>query len=219
MSLRRGTWAFLALFLILLVGIIVPFVIWGEGFDSALSLEGTRMWMEGYGRWAWVAGMGLLMGDIVLPIPSTVVMSAMGWMYGWLLGGLIASAGSFFSGLLAYGLCRWLGRSAARWIAGEEGLQRGEALFSRHGGWLVAVSRWTPVLPEAVACLAGLVQMRWRVYVFALACGSLPLGFAFAAIGHLGVSNPGWALALSAVMPVLMWGLMWKHLVRPNPPE
>lgn len=193
------------LVLVILAGILVPFFIWGEGFDAMLSLEGSRQWMERLGPWAWAAGMALLVSDIVLPIPGTVVMSALGWMYGWWWGGLAAGGGSFLSGLTAYGVSRALGRSAARWIAGEEALERGAALFARQGGWLVAMSRWMPVLPEAVACLAGLVRMPFRPFVVALACGSLPLGFAFAAIGHLGQTSPGWALALSAVVPVLLW--------------
>ncbi len=205
MSSKRGTWPLIILVLVLLALIIGPFVIWGGRFDAALSLEGARGWMEQYGRWAWVAGIALLVADIALPIPSTVVMSALGWMYGWWWGGWICAAGSMLSGIVAYGLCRALGRPAARWIAGEAGLARGEALFEKGGGWLVALSRWTPVLPEAVACLAGIVRMPWRTFVIALTCGSVPVGFAFAAIGHLGQDHPGPALLLSAAAPVLLW--------------
>ena len=203
--MTRGNRSLIILILVILAGIIVPFVIWGAAFDKTLSLEGARQWMEGYGAWAWAAGIVLLVADIVLPVPSTVVMSALGWMYGWWIGGLICSAGSMLSGIVAYGACRWLGRGAARWIAGEEGLRRGEEIFEKRGGWLVALSRWMPVLPEAVACLAGLSRMRRRVFFPALVCGSLPTGFAFAAIGHLGQSEPGWAMALSCIVPVLLW--------------
>lgn len=213
MLVKRGTWLFAALILLILAGIIVPFMIWGDQFDASLSLEGTRSRMADYGSWAWLAGILLLVSDIALPVPSTIVMSALGLMYGWFVGGLIASAGSFLSGIVAYLGCLWLGRPAARWIAGEEGLQKGERLFITSGGWLVAVSRWMPVLPEAIACLAGLVGMRWRVYVLALACGSLPVGFAFAAIGALGNTSPGGAIALSAVLPIILW-LAARHWLR-----
>lgn len=194
------------LVIVLLVLIIGPFIIWGEAFESALSLEGARAWMEGFGLWAGVGGVLLLIGDIALPVPGTVVMSALGWMYGWWWGGLLSAAGSVLSGMTAYGLCRWLGRPAALWIAGEAGLEKGHAFFERRGGgWLVALSRWAPVLPEAVACLAGLVRMPWRTFFLALVCGSVPLGFAFAAVGHLGQENPAAALVGSAVLPVLLW--------------
>lgn len=195
----------LVLILVILGGIIVPFMIWGARFDEAFTLEGARAWMESYGRWAWAAGIVLLIADIALPVPSTVVMSALGWMYGWWTGGWICAAGSALSGITAYAACRWIGRGAARWIAGEEGLRRGEEIFEKRGGWLVALSRWMPVLPEAVTCLAGLSRMRWRVFLPALMCGSVPTGFVFAAIGHLGHENPLWAVILSCVVPVLLW--------------
>jgi uncharacterized membrane protein YdjX (TVP38/TMEM64 family) len=203
--MRSPNRALLLLVLLVLSGIIVPFVIWGARFDSAFSLEGARAWMESYGRWAWAAGIALLVADIVLPVPSTVVMSALGWMYGWWVGGWICAAGSMLSGILAHAVCRYIGRGAARWIAGEEGLLRGEEIFERRGGWLVALSRWMPVLPEAVACLAGLSRMRWRVFLPSLACGSVPTGFVFAAIGHMGQQAPAWAILLSCLVPVLLW--------------
>ena len=201
MSTRR-VWL---LIILLLAAIIAPFIIWGDRFDAALSLDGARAWMQTYGRWAWVAGVGLLCADIVLPIPGTVVMSALGLMYGWWWGGLAAALGSWLSGIIAYAACRYAGQGAARWIAGAEGLQKVEALFAQQGGWLVALSRCLPVLPEAVACLAGVARMPWRTFLLALTCGSLPLGFAFAAIGDVGQLHPTLALALSAVVPVLLW--------------
>ncbi len=204
---------FCIIILLLLAGIVVPFAIWGDQFDAALSLEEARNWMARYGSLAWVAGVGLLVADIALPIPSTVVMSAMGLMYGWWWGGLASALGSILSGIVAYAMCRVAGHRAALWVAGAEGLAKGEALFAKHGGWLVATSRWMPVLPEAVACLAGLVRMPLRPFLVALVCGSLPMGFAFAAIGDLGSSNPALAIALSTVVPVLLW-LVARHFSR-----
>jgi uncharacterized membrane protein YdjX (TVP38/TMEM64 family) len=211
MPSRRGslTWLILAL----LAAILVPFAIWGARFDAALSLEGARTWMQSWGAWSWAAGIALIVADIVLPIPATVVMSAIGLAHGWLLGGVICSVGSMLAGIIAYAACRWLGHGAALWLAGEEGLRKAETLFARHGGWLVALSRCMPVLPEAVACLAGIARMRWRVFLPALACGSVPLGFTFAAIGHLGQNEPAWALALSLGVPVGLW-VMAARLVR-----
>ncbi len=205
MLIKRETLWLTGIIVLILVGILVPFMIWGERFDATLSPEGSRTWMAQFGFWAWLAGIGLLIADIALPVPSTIVMSALGLTYGWFIGGCLASTGSFLSGLVAYTFCRCFGRPAARWIAGEEALSKGAAIFEKRGGWLVALSRWMPVLPEAVACLAGLVKMDFRSFVISLACGSLPVGFAFAAIGALGNSHPGWAIVLSGLVPIGLW--------------
>lgn len=204
----------LGLFLLLALLVIVPFAIWGEGFESLFTGEGAAGWLEGYGSWAWAVGLGMLVADLFLPIPGTAVMSALGYIYGWLAGGLIAAAGSVLSGLVAYGLCRAIGRRAAEWIAGRSDLEKGERLFARAGGWVVAWSRWLPVLPEVVACLAGMVRMRFAVFFAALLCGGIPLGFAFAAIGDAGRANPGMALLASALVPPVLWLAVKRIIVR-----
>lgn len=191
----------------LLVLIIAPFCVWGGWFEKMLDLQGAKVWMESLGPWAWPGGIVLLVSDLVLPVPGTVVMSALGLVYGAFWGGVASVAGSMLSGLVAYSLCRRFGHKPAIWLAGEDGLAKGEALFrSQRGGWLVALSRWMPVLPEAVACLAGLTGMPFRVFFTAMLCGSVPLGFTFAAIGALGVGEPGLAIALSALVPVVLYG-------------
>jgi len=162
-------------------------------------------WLRGFGAWGWLAGIVLLMLDLVLPIPSTVVMSALGFVYGPVWGGFFAAGGSWLAGLFAYGLCRSLGPGVARKLVGEKDLARGHALFARVGGWLVAWSRWLPVFQETIACMAGLTRMPFGAFVVALACGCLPMGFAFAAIGHAGVENPGLAIALSVAFPPILW--------------
>ncbi len=198
---------------LLLVGTIGPWLIWGEAFERSFSLVGTLTWLREFGPWAAAAGVGLLVADIALPIPSTIVMSALGATYGFWVGGLLAIVGSMLAGLTAYGLARWAGRPAAIWIAGEDSLVRTEELFARGGAWLVLTSRWLPILPEAVACLAGLARMPFRTFFWALTVGSVPLGLTFAWVGTLTEDREGLALALSAGLPIGAWLLSqrWRR--------
>ena len=198
-------------FLFLAVIVLVPFLIWGASFEQSFSREGAAAWLSGYGRWAGVAGILLLMSDLVLPIPATAVMAGLGFVYGPVEGGLIATLGSFLSGALGYLLCRWFGRPLAVRLLGPEDLMDGERLFARLGGWLVVLSRWLPVFPEVIACMAGLARMPPGVFFAALACGSAPLGFGFAAIGHAGGDYPVLAIALSAGLPPLLWLAVRPH--------
>lgn len=195
----RLLWIFIGLALL----VLIPFGIWSD--DLMWDQAGAVEWLHRFDRWAWLAGIGLLIADLFLPVPGTVVMSALGYLYGTLAGGAAGAAGSFLSGALAYFLCRKLGRGAAVRLAGEADLVKGEKLFARSGGWLVAFSRWLPVFPEVIACMAGLTRMPPAAFMTALACGSLPMGFTYAAIGNLGVERPGAALALSAVVPLALW--------------
>jgi uncharacterized membrane protein YdjX (TVP38/TMEM64 family) len=213
MKFTRGHRVLATLVALLLVGTIGPWLIWGEAFERSFSLVGTLTWLRELGPWAAAAGVGLLVADIALPIPSTIVMSALGATYGFWVGGLLSILGSMLAGLTAYGLARWAGRPAAIWIAGEDSLVRTEELFARGGAWLVLTSRWLPILPEAVACLAGLARMPFRTFFWALMVGSVPLGLTFAWVGTLTEDREGLALALSAGLPIGAWLLSqrWRR--------
>ena len=195
----------LTVFVGLALLVLIPFAIWGGELERALSAEAAAGWLRSYGGWAWAVGLGLLVADLVLPIPATAVISALGFIYGPLVGGLVGSAGSILAGALGYGFCRAAGPRAARRLLGEHGLAQGEKLASGTGPWLVVLSRWLPVFPEVVACMAGLTRMPFLTFLAALACGSVPLSFAFAAVGHAGLEHPGLALALSALAPPVLW--------------
>lgn len=195
------------IFLALAALLALPFLLWGEAFEGWLAGARATEWLRAQGALAPIAAIALLVADLVLPVPATAVMAALGILYGAALGGLIGAAGSFLAGCAAYGASRALGRRAAVFLAGEKDLARGERFFERAGGWAVALSRWMPVLPEAVACLAGLARMPARRFLLALACGSAPMAFTFAALGAAGASRPALALCVSALAPLALWPL------------
>ena len=196
---------FAILFVVLVMIVLVPFFIWGDPLMNFFTEEGSVTWLRGYGNWAWVVAIILLIGDLFLPIPATIIMAALGYIYGPIIGGIISAIGSFISGALGYWLCRLLGESVAIKILGQKEYDRGKNISIQVGGWVVALSRWLPVFPEVVACMAGLVRMPARYFYLALACGSLPLGYTYAIVGNSGVDHPLLALGLSACLPPLIW--------------
>ncbi len=192
-------------FLALAVLILGSWLIWGGGWEDRFNFEGSVRWLQSTGPWAWLAGILLLASDVVLPVPGTVVISALGYIYGTLLGGIVAAAGLTTAGLLGYGAGRISGGKFARRWLGDRDYEAGRRLFESGGGWVVALSRALPILPEVVSCTAGLVRMPFRRFVIALVCGSVPMGFLFAAIGRSGHDAPGWAFALSLAIPAVLW--------------
>jgi len=194
--------------------VLIPFLIWGEAVEAQFSTEAAADWVRGFGAWGWAMGVALITSDILLPVPATGVMAALGLIYGPWLGGAIAASGSFLAGLLGYGLCRALGPRAAAWLAGPGGFDQAHGLFQRYGGWLVAGSRWLPILPETVSFLAGLVAMPFARFTAALACGAIPFGFAFAAVGHYGADRPILTLVLAGAAPIVLWFFVKPILLR-----
>jgi len=206
----RLLWIFLVLALI----ILGTWMIWGGNFDARFGLETTAVWLTAHPAWGGLAGAGLLLADLFLPVPGTVVMSALGYAYGTLMGGLFAVVGSMGAGIAGYGIGRLLPERAARRLLGEIDYEKARLLFARGGGWALALSRALPVLPESLSCMAGLVRMPFGRFVGAIACGSIPTGFVFAAIGAAGRQTPGWALAACVIVPGLLWLIARRWLAR-----
>ena len=190
---------------VLAITFTIPFIVWGSTFEEAFPVEGGVAWLEGWGSWAWLAGIILLLLDLVLPIPGTAVMSALGMVYGSVIGGLIGTVGSILSGALAYVLCRAFGLKIAQKIAGKSALERSRTIFAKTGGWIVVLSRWLPIMPEIVSCMAGLSRMSVRIFLSALVVGCLPLAFTFSVIGDTGRDHPRLTMALSVLAPALIW--------------
>lgn len=193
------------LFIALAAIVLTTFFIWGDSFMTIFSQEGSIRWLNMYGNWAWAAGIALLMADILLPLPATLIMSGLGFIYGIFTGGLISATGSFFAGSVGYWICHLMGENAALRLLGKKDFERGKNLSDKVGGWVVALSRWLPVFPEVIACMAGLTRMSPAKFHLALLCGSLPMGFTYAFIGYTGNTDPVLAIILSAGVPPLIW--------------
>ncbi len=194
---------------LLMVGMGMFFLLgwwmFGQGLEEAWNVEVLAGRFGEAKGWAWLAGIGLLLADLLLPIPGTIVMSALGAVYGFWLGGLLASVGSMLAGVFGYGVGRFFNEGTARKWLGEEDFERGKKVFAGRGAWVVAMSRAVPILPEVLACMAGLLRMPFWKFVTALACGSIPMGFLFAWIGVVGRDFPSWGLGFSLGVPAVLW--------------
>jgi uncharacterized membrane protein YdjX (TVP38/TMEM64 family) len=158
-----------------------------------------------YDSWAWALGIALIWADLVLPIPQTAVIAALGIIYGTVFGGLLGSVGLISSGVLGYALMRTSARRFVnRWV-GRQSLHKMESLFDRAGAWAVVLTRSLPYsIPEAIVFLAGLAGMPMGKFTMALTVGSVPTAFAFAAIGAGWADQPILALTVSYVLPILL---------------
>ena len=158
-----------------------------------------------YDTWAWALGIALIWADLVLPVPQTVVIAALGIVYGPVLGGLLGSLGLVTSGLLGYALMLTSARRMVKRFASPRSLDRMETLFERAGTWAIVLTRSLPYsIPEAVIFLAGLAGMPLGKFTAAVAVGSVPTAFAFAAIGAGWAEQPILALATSYVLPIVL---------------
>ncbi|MBT5908582.1 MAG: VTT domain-containing protein [Opitutae bacterium] len=208
---------------ILLTGLVASilmigsFFLWGGDLELLFAENGVPKTLGPNG---WLLVVGLLALDVFLPVPATAALAALGMTYGPWLGGLYGCLGTFLAGSLGYGICRLANERVARFLAGETGMAMGKKFFKRSGAWAIALSRWTILLPELLSCFAGLARMPAKTYFTALACGVVPMSFAYAWIGSTDAAqkNPLLALGLSAAIPVLLWAVASRFIVHKESP-
>lgn len=194
----------LLIILVLAICVILPFVIWGDRIESLLVVDPVAGTLANQDQWAWAVGIGLLIADIVIPIPTTSIIAGLGIIYGPAIGAGVAILGSMLSAFIGYALGRFLGRPIARRFAGDR-LKAGDQMILHYGGWIVAASRWLPVLPEVISVVAGAHRMPLILFGLSALCGVIPFSFAFATLGHVGSDTPLLTLIIAAIVPLLLW--------------
>jgi uncharacterized membrane protein YdjX (TVP38/TMEM64 family) len=180
-----------------------------EANDAVLTLRQ-------YESWAWALGIALIWADLLLPVPQTAVIAALGIIYGTLLGGLLGSLGLITGGLLGYVLMLTAARRYVQRFVGPRSLHKMERLFDQGGAWAIVLTRSLPYsVPEAMVFLAGLARMPMGTFTAALTIGSVPIAFVFAAIGAGWANQPILAFVASYVLPILVLPialyLMWRR--------
>ena len=170
--------------------------------------------LRDYDAWAWALGIALIWADLILPVPQTAIIAALGIVYGAVLGGLVGSFALITSGLLAYLLMRTHMRRFAARLVGQSSLDKMGVFFERSGVWAIVLTRSLPYsIPEAVTLLAGLGHMPLTTFLTALALGSIPTAFGFAGLGAGWADDPVLVLAVSYVLPIALLPLV-LHLMR-----
>ena len=172
---------------------------------TAQEANDVVLTLREYGSWAWAFGIALIWIDLVLPIPQTTVIAALGMIYGTLLGGLLGSFALITSGMLGYGLMFTAARRLVRRFARPQSMLKMQGLFDRNGAWAIVLTRSLPFsVPEVMVFLAGLADMPMRKFIAALTIGSVPAAFVFAAIGAGWADQPVLALVVSYALPIFL---------------
>ncbi|HEU0132143.1 MAG TPA: VTT domain-containing protein [Mycobacteriales bacterium] len=148
------------------------------------------------------AALALLTADVALPVPSSLVMVALGALYGAVPGAALSVAGGALMGL-AGGLLGRRGGPVLDRVAGRD-RDRVLRLVARWGVAAVVVTRPVPLLAESVVLVAGAARMPlWRL-VLGAAAGTLPVAVVYALAGAYGRRADAGAAFVALVLLALL---------------
>lgn len=203
-------------YLFIVAGLILLFTILFmivEALGVPLLLDPTP-WMKHGGILAASIGVGLLIADVVLPVPSSIVMVAHGALFGVLWGTVLSLIGSVGAAVFGFAIGRRGGRLLERVVTPAE-RARASSILARWGTLAIIVTRPVPLLAETVAIMAGASSMSWRGLVIASIAGSLPPALLYALTGAAVADLQNTALMFGVVLVVagLFWllGMIFSH--------
>ncbi|MGH4021815.1 MAG: TVP38/TMEM64 family protein [Pseudonocardiaceae bacterium] len=191
-------------YLILVFGVLVVFLasfLVAEAFSPPL-LDDPASWLPGGGLLAGVAGVGLLVADVVLPVPSSLVMVVHGALFGVAVGTALSLLGGVGSALAGYGLGRWGGPPLLRSVCSETERDRADRLVRRWGLLAVTATRPVPLLAETVAVVAGASSLGSVRTTVAATAGSIPAALLYAVAGSLGIGAPSGLVVFAVVIAI-----------------
>lgn len=146
----------------------------------------------------------ILATDLFLPVPSGPISTLAGSQLGVVGGTLASTLGMTLGGVIAFALARLWGKPLAVRFSGPAHLATLEDAASRHGVWLVLLTRPLPVLAEAGVLLVGTLQMSWRNFLPTLLVSNALIGGTYAVLGHY-ASQHDWlipALCAAIALPL-----------------
>jgi uncharacterized membrane protein YdjX (TVP38/TMEM64 family) len=169
-------------------------------------LSDPTPWMKHGGVLAATIGVGLLIADVVLPVPSSIVMVAHGALFGVLWGTILSLIGSVGAAVFGFAIGRRGGALLERVVTPAE-RARASSILARWGTLAIIVTRPVPLLAETVAIMAGASSMTWRAIITASIAGSLPPALLYALTGAAVANLQNTALMFGIVL--LIAGVFW----------
>lgn len=163
-------------------------------------------WLDRGGWAAVLIGTGLLVVDVVLPVPSSVIMVANGAIFGVVVGSILSFVGSTGAAMVGFLIGRRGGSLLGRVVTPAE-IEQANRLLDRWGLLAIIVTRPVPLLAETMAIIAGTSRLDARRVFVAVVVGAIPASIIYAVTGALASSVASGFIVF--VLVILLAGVFW----------
>lgn len=196
----------------LIIGVSVPLVVLGDRFDLMI-----RDWITAPQSALAVAAIGitLLVADLLLAIPSALVIA--------LMGGLIGSAAATVAGTIGLSLaCAWgfmLGRTIGRDFNGADAREQQDfatatGMLKQYGPLALVVARPVPILAEISVIAAAALGMPAAPVLITTTLANFGIAALYAFVGATAEGWLGIALVFGAATTLPALALLAMHVIR-----
>ncbi|PIZ51928.1 hypothetical protein COY27_02035 [Candidatus Woesearchaeota archaeon CG_4_10_14_0_2_um_filter_33_13] len=139
------------------------------------SPDFIREYLLGFGILSYPLFILLLLLSIPLPIPSSPIVVAGGFLYGTFLGTALAVFSVAIGASVSFLLVRYYGKPLLEKLVDKKHLEHFHFLFERRGPTLAFISYLVPIFPsDAISLILGLTKMRYRQFIVLVILGHIP---------------------------------------------
>ncbi len=164
----------------------------------------------------------MIVQAVITPIPAVAVIflaaesftEEWGWPFGFLIAVGSVTIGSVLGAILCYYIGLKGGRPVVQKIIPESDIRKGEEWFDRWGSWTLLITRSIPIFPaDPLSYVAGIVKMRFRVFLISIIISSFVSALLFGIIGlfyfELYEDNEAIKWATVIFVAIFFLGMIW----------
>ena len=199
--LKPPTLRWFLLFILLVIVIIVPFLLFeaqvekfiNQTMDTSMSRLSLAM----------MIGTALVF-DVILPIPSSMVNTVAGAALGFAFGTFVCWFGMTLGCLFGYWIGATGGTAVVRRLLGDQELERAENIAFKLGFATLMLMRAVPVFAEASTIAAGAARYPISKFLPIVSIANLGIAAAYAGIGAFAWSADSFLLVLAGAIGIPM---------------
>ena len=187
----------------LLVSIAIVLITFGIFHTLEDSFSDTLHLLENNPIEFGIISFAILASDIILPVPSSIVLYINGYFLGILAGTLVSLSGLMVGCIIGY----FIGKASSN-LFDSTSNQKADKLLSKYGPPAIFITRGIPILSESICFVCGYNRTRFRQYLLLNFIGYLPVCIIHAIFGKLGYEDTNMFLlsfAASIVISVIFW--------------
>lgn len=195
-------------FLAVVLAIVISFLLFGgiEVYFIDL-LETTRSHPDIFALISFF----ILSSDILLPVPSSIIMYINGYVLGWIGGSVLSLLALMIGATIGY----YLGRFTSVGLKVKTD-SNSDRLLKKYGPVAILVSRGIPVISETLCIVCGYNKMSFGRYSAFNFIGYLPLCILYASFGQIGYDKNTFLLTFgcSLVIAAGFWFIGKPYLTK-----
>ena len=188
------------LIIILITVLFLMFGHWENWFEFQFNAQRENLWIFSLVSYL------VLSSDILLPVPSSILMFVNGAVLGIFLGALLSLISALTSSLIGYFIGKRLTKFTNRFFQSKE-TNTAKKLLHQYGWVAIIISRGLPILAETIAIMAGNLKYKFRTFFWSNLIGYIPVCMVYAVAGYYSFETQSLLIAFG--INILIAAVFW----------